>query len=494
VPILPWSPAPDAAEAKTFERAQTVERETDKRPRFPVGNMTSTRLTGVETNVEAQLANLELVAHQVMSGVAKGFISPTSEPTAAFSENQILVTGNWFGARIDVPGGAYTDLDAYGLFDLQGPLHEDLCCDQVAYKVRGRQLLVWLMQGAELKKTPGRPADQVDTNFVKLFVAKSPKDFAERHFVSYALPSEIFGANRALDFSNVGATDEHLFVATNTMKKVTAAGKTEREFESGVVFRVPLNDLKNGSKLRYRVWCREGLEHVEPKLVQGATDTMTWVSALPTKLTDHLTVRTWPDMDVAPSGEIEIGVETWTPIGARACEGGSDNWLGALDPAASAAWEADGFVGFAWHAGPDSNYKCPHIRVAVVTRQSLINRPPGTTVSPSAQPHLFNANTSFAYLSVAPNLENELGVSVAFARQNTPPSHAVGFLQRDKTTGTWEWKLAEAQRGAAWPKKPVWGDYLTIGADENDGWVTAGQFLDGAGDPQVDLVRFRKKK
>jgi hypothetical protein len=149
----------------------------------------------------------------------------------------------------------------------------------------------------------------------------------------------------------------------------------------------------------------------------------------------------------------------------------------------STGWVQGREVGFAWSAAQDEDFSQPHVRVAIVDMN-------GTGNSTVAQPHLWNDNVAYAYLTSAVNSAGTLGVGVAYGGGGlggVNPSHAVGLLR--KTEAGYVWQLVATNNGDNGPADGRWGDYLSIHPDGRNpqAWLASGYVLRG-GELARDVV------
>jgi hypothetical protein len=147
--------------------------------------------------------------------------------------------------------------------------------------------------------------------------------------------------------------------------------------------------------------------------------------------------------------------------------------MGREDSRINGAFQSGNNIGFAWTASQDSTFPFPHVRVAVLNKD---------TKAVVSQPHIWNKEFAFAYPALAPNSSGTVGISIALGGKLLFPSHAVGVFN-----GT-TWDLMSTASGTSGPGDNLWGDYLTIrphGADTTT-WVATGYTLQG-GASQTDI-------
>src|SRR5205823_1017625 len=107
-----------------------------------------------------------------------------------------------------------------------------------------------------------------------------------------------------------------------------------------------------------------------------------------------------------------IPVTTW-PTGTRGsflsiCTDGQ-SWMNKTDSRMTAAWAANGQIGFAWPGNRSTGFPNPHVRVAVIGLDASLQ--PTAIVS---EPHLWNKGYAFAYPAAGVSESGKVGLAVSY--------------------------------------------------------------------------------
>ena len=104
-----------------------------------------------------------------------------------------------------------------------------------------------------------------------------------------------------------------------------------------------------------------------------------------------------------------------------------------------------------------------------------------TTKAIVAQPHIWSADTAFAYAAFAPNSAGKVGVTVAQGGGADHPNTVVGFLEDAASN---DWRLAVSTSGTDDPDRNVWGDYFALRPHptQPNTWVGTGFTQQGGAD------------
>jgi hypothetical protein len=278
-------------------------------------------------------------------------LSYALSPSVANEGKYVLMTGNWFAATSSDFGGSWSALDP---FTLTGD--PDFCCNQQVLYELSRDTMFWEL---EYFGGNGSSANQID------LLTALGTSFATSCL--YRLPPTSFGlpTGYELDALDIEYSANYLYLSFN-------AYDTSGNFASSTVARLPLSPMAPNN----------GCASVTPQyvmrtdnftftLVQGATDTMYWLSNWYTSGSittgNHVRVFFWPestssytyqDKTIDPFAFIGPGGVT-TPNCASQ-DGKVINWCSNLDSSRATLYRSRagyrGFgapmLGMAWGAGP----------------------------------------------------------------------------------------------------------------------------------------------
>ena len=160
--------------------------------------------------------------------------------------------------------------------------------------------------------------------------------------------------------------------------------------------------------------------------------------------------------------------------------------MNRTDSRITAGWQSHDRIGFAWTAPRDVNFRFPHIRVAVLNKD---------TKQVLEQPHMYSKDFAYAYPSAASNSDGEVGVVVDFGGDQINPSAAVGVLRKLSAASQSTWDLATIAAGKGFPPDHDWGDYLTLRLDGKNpkNWVASTFVQESNGAAQVSYHVFGLK-
>src|SRR2546430_12593789 len=112
-------------------------------------------------------------------------------------------------------------------------------------------------------------------------------------------------------------------------------------------------------------------------------------------------------------------------------------------------------MGFAWTASRAVNLRFPHVRVAVLNKD---------TKALVEEPHIYSRDFAYAYPAAAPNSMGEVAIVLDFGGDTVNPSCAIGVLTKRGTAKS-RWILATSAAGHAFPPDNNWEDLLTLCLD-----------------------------
>lgn len=422
------------------------------------------------------------------SGMRGSITGAVSEPTVAIRGEEIFVTGNTY-AGLSLDGGkSFTYVDPGGMF---GETPGDrFCCDQVAAYDAATDTTYWLMQGFRNQ----------EGNSYRLLFAKGRDGLEKPDWYALSIPSvEMLGRKGYwFDFPDVAFSDRHVYVTANVYdmsENPKFSGAVVMRFNKGAL---GARESHQANILEDDVGCL--------RLAQGASAVMYWSGHFSPS---EVKVAGWKDADSKPGESVMVDVETWvppTPVNtADVLTANKRPWLRRLDERVTTSWIAEGMVGIAWAAAKDNRFPLPHIRIARIKIDDILNASGGSTrVKAHAQPHIWSKTAAFGYPSAATNDKGEVGIALAYGTGKTYPGFAVGILAAKDTDPP---LLAGALTGRNSPPCPkpdpdevcgAWGDYFTVRRDPKapSAWVVVGYTLQHR-DPQpidaeAQLVRFSR--
>jgi hypothetical protein len=471
---------------------------------------------------------------RLISALKLGEMSPIAEPAVASLGGNLLVTYNWFAALSRDGGTTFSGRDPYTIFDdnIAGNAQlydaqarrnrfEGFCCDQIAVAIPNSGVIAWFMQGLTGDQPPGT-GDHRPGNRIRL--ATIPQD-ANQRMRFFDFTSALAGVPSCptcwLDYPDTAVSTNHLYVSYNVFERTwskdtqgnyiyDAQGRAEFSdmFRGAAVFRIALADLRAGRN-RWQPWFADSANSV--KFARGARDAMFWAALGATA--DSLQSWFWRDNDTAASHRVPIPVEPWdfrtSQTTADCLTPDGRSWLIRPGNRVTGGWHAGRHVGFAWVAGADQRFDCPHVRVAIVFSSSLLAAQPLQNVHPVAQPHVWSERFSMSHLAAQPNSDGVVGVSLVFGGEGQWPSPVVGYLDEVAQTGQptdYKWRLRLVETGTNTLVGCTinanhcgrWGDYFVVAQDGEDPrrWLTTTLLLQNDEEqpyePRVRLVRFQR--
>jgi hypothetical protein len=424
----------------------------------PPGPLAAAMATTTETSVTSPggAGPVQLVVNNGLPDSATNDItSHVDEPSTAARGQEVLFTGNWYAAFSTDGGATFRYVNPETTFPAIP--NQPFCCDQVALYDAAHDLMVWLLQHVN---------DQ-NGNTLRIAVAHGA-DIANQAWRYYDFTPQNVGSwnGEWFDFPDLAAGDKFLYATSNTF---ATAGDT---FRRAVILRLPLDKLAAYQGFSYNYFDSTADFSLRP--TQGATDTMYFGGHV---ATNKLRVFTWPEAGTTLSSA-DVTVAVWSDSTRVAPGPDGKDWLGRADGRVTAAWVTGSNAGFGWTAAQDASFPFPHVRVALVDRN---------TKALAGEPHVWNHNHAFAYPAAAPNSDGVVGLSVHYGGgAQLHPSHAVGILE-----GT-TWKLLATTNGTHGPSTNKWGDYLAVrrhGAEAKT-WVATGFTLQGGAQPSSVVPRY----
>jgi hypothetical protein len=397
----------------------------------------------------ASIAVLDNVA--LGDGATNDDTSTVGEPSLAWADGNVFVTGNWYASR-SVDGGAnWAHVDPFTTFPSAAG---GFCCDQIAIRDRARGVWIWILQ-------------YVQQNGANVFRLAATKDanFAGGGWYYWTIAPTTLDASFTgvwFDYPDAALTADNLFV---TFNMYNAAGQWQR----AAVMRFPLDTIANAGTLIFNSWTTTNNGSL--RLTQGAGSTMYWGSH---NNNQQLRLFAWADGQNNIS-TWDIGVRQWSGTIASNAPNGV-NWLGRADPRITGACVGDGRITFMWTAGSDANRPQAYARVVRINE---------ATKQVADEPDIWSSARAWAYPAACSNSAGVIGMTAFYGGVDRAPGHIVGA--RDDAGGTWS--TIYAKLGSDSPVDGKWGDYLTCRAHapSPDTWVASGFTLEG-GTARTNIV------
>ena len=418
------------------------------------------------TNVTSSSITLE--TNRVLSDQeTNNSTSTVNEPSVSVRGPEILYTGNWYAAFSTDNGTTFSFMNPDTTFpDISG---QPWCCDSFTRYDKQTDTMFWFLQ--YIKDATG--------NTLRLALAQG-NDITNQNWRFYDFTPKGVGDwdNEWFDYPAMVVGENNLYITVNVFSTLPCGNQC---FRRSVILRLPLNKMSSYEGFTYNYF--DSTENGSLRPTQGATDTMYFG--------DHVNPQTlrvfsWPENSTTISSH-DVSVDVWTrPTGTAVAPGPDGNdWVGRVDSRITAAWKSGDTIGFAWTAAQDTNFAFPHVRNAILNKD---------TKAVVGQPHLWNSEFAFAYPAAAPNSDGVVGLSLLYGGGSQfHPSHAVGFLHDTNT----DWELVTTVNGTNGPSDNKAGDYVTIETHGQDptSWVTTGFSLQGGPtrtDIQPRYVHFSK--
>jgi len=387
-----------------------------------------------------------------------GQTATVGEPTAANNDQEILVAGNWYATKTLDGGTNWALVDPFTFFPKAAG---GFCCDQVVVYDPANNLLFWLLQ--YVRDAQGR-------NILRLAV-KQGGTLGDNAWYWWDFSAETTNAAWAgewFDYPDLELGDSFLYLTTNSFRGDA--------FARSVVFRLPLQALRDGGSLSYAYFA--STKNFSLRCVRGARDTMYFASH---NATNQVRVFSWPEAAQGPSVH-DVNVSVWNAGRYSAPGPDGTNWLSRCDPRITGAWLANGSIGLAWSVNSRGPRPFPHVRVVEIDE---------TSMQVTADRDIWSTDYAYAYPSGAANDAGKIGITLFRGGNQLNPGHVVGAY--DEAGGSWD--LVATKDGTNGPTDNKWGDYLTCRPHTPGGqtWLATGYTLQGGGtrtDIEPRLVQF----
>lgn len=405
---------------------------------------------------------IQLRVNRALSDAETGDSTGTVlEPTIAQLRKVVLLTGNWFAAWSDDGGNKFKSIDPGKQFPGGGAKQEqDFCCDQVAFAIPKRNLLLWFLQYSHNK----------ETNTARLAVARG-KGVEGRLWNYYDFSPALFGWTKEwFDYPDIAASDNYLYFTTNAFSTVG-----NEPFARSVVMRISLDELEQLGGLNVDYISQKDVGSIQA--ADGSEDTMYFGTHSGTTIR----IYAWPEQSrTLQTTDVNVEEFSYGPYTSTGPDG--TDWIARADDRITAGWQTRDSIGFAWTAAAGNGYPRPHVRAAIIAKKDL---------RVVAQPHVWSADHAYGYPSVSVNDKGEIGISLFYGGNKLNPSHAVGVYDSSR------WQLLGTVAGTHGPGHNTWGDYLTIQSKPGGVWLTTGFTMQGGGEPEdisVQHIEFSIEK
>ena len=307
--------------------------------------------------------------------VPAGFSATVNEPSVANARGKVFYTGNWYAASSADNGETFSFVNPFaGPF---APATGGFCCDQVTTYSEEVNALFYLQQflGDSTSGVQRINVDQEADGTFDCFYDISPQ--------TMGFPTENFS-----DFPDLAVADSWLYHSSNVFSTVSFG------FSGAFVARYDLASLAACSSVPFDTFSDPTFFSF--KLTRGATDTMYFADHI---TTSSLRIWRWPEGADDPT-PFDRSVAAWTDV-PRTCPGpdGAD-WCGFMDRRMSAAYVADGTVGFMWTPAQDATFPQPYTRIAQFSE---------ATLALTGEPVIWSGSIAWGYASVAVNSNGDLG-------------------------------------------------------------------------------------
>lgn len=390
--------------------------------------------------------------------------STVGEPSLSSNGQEALFSGNWYAAHSTNSGLTWNPLKPFNFFPAAAG---GFCCDQSLIYVPGLGLHVWILQ--YLKSN--------NTNVLRIAFKANQLGVQAGWKWWDLVPAAINPAwsQEWFDYNHCSYSDNFLYVGTNMF-----AGATDR-FTRAVMFRIPFTAFAPNAQLSVQHFTTT--TNFSLRCVQGASTVM-YFGSHEGSLANKLRIFRWPDNAAQVTSKV-VPITAWNgaspygPVGP-----GNSNWIGRCDGRITAAWLANGRLGFMWSANKQGSARpFPFVRVVRISE---------ATLSLIDQPDIWNGNFAFAYPDAAPNQSGDIGITLFAGGGTSHPAHFIGV----RTAAGATWNLAKIATSTHSPTQNKWGDYLTCRRDHPNAahWVASGYSLQGGGEIvniEPHFVRFR---
>lgn len=319
--------------------------------------------------------------------------SSVAEPSGGLNSGGVIFSSaNWLAAYSTNGGNSFTQLNPTTIFpnDAIG-----FCCDQIVQYAPSIDRFIWLLQGNGERLAVASPA-QVQSS-------------GGTAWTYWNLTPALFGfSGSGFDYPDLSIGDNYLYMSWNVSGKGHLVVRTALAgLQAGGTINLGFTNPADSSM----AWFAH--------LVQDPRDEIFWAGH---NNTSSMRIFNLPETSNSYFWR-DVNVSTWTNSGFVSNSPDSQNWLGEMN--SEGTWVAGGTrtandVWFAWTAGPDKNFRQPHVDMVVVN--------PGNNFHVDQQVQIWNSDYAFAYPALSTNkCTGEVGLSLEYGGGGNYENHVVGF-------------------------------------------------------------------
>jgi hypothetical protein len=381
-----------------------------------------------------------------------------NEPTAAANGRMCLYTGNIYGRLSGDHGMTFSALN----IDTFPPAAGGAAGDFVTYYERTRGLMIWYLE----YNTDGN-----GNNIQRIAVANGQSNLANNSWTYWDVSPATFGfpTNRWLDYPDVAAGSNILYVSTNVANGTSTIGS--------VIYRVNLDQLAAGGSI--------SVSYVLPpsfnsfRLATGAGTTMYFGDHI-----DNNTLRIYSWPETGSPVAVDRDVSAWQAGTSNAQSPDGTNWLASDLHRIVAAWLGGGRLGFMWDSAEGGAYAQANVRYARFD--------PSNNLSLTDEGTIWNTDHAWGYPSAHPNDSGAIGGTIHLGGRTGVGSNPVPY----PSAAAW---IADAYNGYAiapmesmifatgtnGPSSNQWGDYYSSRMHDRYSltWVGTGYIEKGGSGP-----------
>lgn len=374
------------------------------------------------------------------------------EPSVAAMGRTVLYCGNTYASLSQDAGLNWTYIDPNTEFP------SGVCCDQVLYYDRTRNLTIWLMQGT----TSG------NENIYRIAVANSQANLASRNWYWYDLDPQDYGfpAGTWWDFPEMTCSSNYMWFTTNGQSGSNNA----------IMVKVDLDDLADAGSTTFS---SAQLINRQIRLIQGAQTVMYGAGHVDN---DTLFIYRWPETGSITG--VSRDIAAWDNGASTAPGPDGLDWFSDVERASHKVRGASATAStlyFFWTASQGGSFPYPHLRAAMISRNDSRTYQ-GTEV-------MWSSSFAIAYGSAAANDRGHLAGTVTWGGGAFYPSTAAfvadDYNNVDLTPLEW-YTIANGTDG---PSTRRWGDYISTRRHSPHGntWVGTA-FSQQGGSARTDAV------
>jgi hypothetical protein len=391
------------------------------------------------------------------------FESGTNEPSVANDGNDVLYTGNWYGAQSTDSGHSFTFINPFTLGPTPTLPNGGFCCDQVAIHAPANGITAWGLLYCPVNNNCGS-----GDNIIRLAVARNQADLATATFDYYDFSAQTFGFPEGdwLDYPHFGVNGNSLMLTMNVFN-----GNT---FQDSIMVKFDLAPFLTGNWSANWYFNNQDFTWTP---TDNSTDSWSYWGATAFGNGSLIRVYNWPpntDFHSVSWNDFSAGFNSEAKDGSCPAPDGN-NWCAFDDSRVKTGGEVgSSTVYFMWDAKQGGGFPLPYVEYASFN----VSTGPATSVS-AAQ--IWNANNAWAYPGMGVNARGALGVSLQ-AGGGTFGYPGSQFLINDDVSGGWSAQFLDSGSHA----NTRWGDFLTAraattGTSIGTTWIATGFTLHDSG-------------